>query len=167
MQVLKNYCPYSSWCPFSFFSPLYGQLSTDESKYNWKINLPIFIVILLFPIFSRTTTGWPATSTRCEHCRRRTRGWCRGGRPWRRSRWALFGCCFLFVCFGCFCLFFSCSVVGFVGVFYCGGGAGGLQGEGDRLLLFFAGERGQECPVNVPEGKGRPEKSNRGDAAEI
>ena len=35
------------------------------------------------------------------------------------------------------CWFFLCSVVVFVGVFYCGGGAGGLQGEGDRLLLFL------------------------------
>ena len=36
-----------------------------------------------------------------------------------------------------------------------------------RLLLLFAGEGGQECPVDVPEGKGRLEKSNRGDAEEI
>ena len=32
---------------------------------------------------------------------------------------------------------------------------------------FFAGEGGPERPVNVPEGEGRPEESNRGDAEEI
>ena len=47
-----------------------------------------------------------------------------------------------------------------------GGGAGGLEGGDDRLLLS-AGEGGPERPVNVPEGEGRPEESNRGDAEEI
>ena len=41
-----------------------------------------------------------------------------------------------------------------------------LQGGDDKLLLL-AGEGGPERPVNVPEGKGRLEKSNRGDAEKI